>query len=361
MLRFIGSALGGIFTTLTLGLLFAALTAGAIFYMYSRDLPSHESLAQYTPATISRIYSGEGRIIDEFAKERRLFVPSEDIPDLVKHAFVSAEDKNFYTHHGYDARGMVAALVEAVQSRGESLRGASTITQQVMKNFLLDGSRSVERKIKEIILATRLEETLSKDKILELYLNEIFLGKNSYGVAAASQTYFNKPLSALAPHEAAMLAAMPQAPGKYDPVTAKDRVTDRRNYVLREMWQNGYIDEATYLSEVEQPLRSVQNGDFEAFREALPPRSYFTDEIRRQLSGTFGEEEFFSGGLTIRATVDPELQVAAADALRAELESFDRGQGVWRGTGLTLPAEALASDAGWREALVALQVPRDVK
>jgi len=361
VLRFIGSALGGIFTTLTLGVLFAALTAGAIFYMYSRDLPSHESLAQYTPATISRIYSGEGRIIDEFAKERRLFVPSEDIPDLVKHAFVSAEDKNFYTHHGYDARGMVAALVEAVQSRGESLRGASTITQQVMKNFLLDGSRSVERKIKEIILATRLEETLSKDKILELYLNEIFLGKNSYGVAAASQTYFNKPLSALAPHEAAMLAAMPQAPGKYDPVTAKDRVTDRRNYVLREMWQNGYIDEATYLSEQEQPLRSVQNGDFEAFREALPPRSYFTDEIRRQLSGTFGEEEFFSGGLTIRATVDPELQVAAAEALRAELESFDRGQGVWRGTGLTLPAEALASDESWRAALAARQVPRDVK
>ncbi|WP_431299787.1 penicillin-binding protein 1A [Tabrizicola sp. BL-A-41-H6] len=361
MLRFIGSVLGGIFTTLTLGMLFAGLTLGAIFYMYGRDLPSHENLAQYTPATISRIYSGEGRIIDEFAKERRLFVPSEDIPELVKDAFVSAEDKNFYTHHGYDARGMVAALVEAVQSRGESMRGASTITQQVMKNFLLDGSRSIERKIKEIILATRLEQTLSKDKILELYLNEIFLGKNSYGVAAASQTYFNKPLSALAPHEAAMLAAMPQAPGKYDPVTAKERVTERRNYVLREMWQNGYIDEATYLSEKEQPLRSVQNGDFEAFREALPPRSYFTDEIRRQLSGTFGEDEFFSGGLTIRATVDPDLQDAAADALRAELEKFDRGQGVWRGTGQTLPSEALTSEDAWRTALAALQVPRDVK
>ena len=360
MLRFIGSVLGGIFTTLTLGIFFAALSVGAIFYMYSRDLPSHQNLAQYTPATISRIYSGEGRIIDEFAKERRLFVASEDIPDLVKHAFVSAEDKNFYTHHGYDARGMVAALVEAVKSRGESLRGASTITQQVMKNFLLDGSRSVERKIKEIILATRLEDTLSKDKILELYLNEIFLGKNSYGVAAAAQTYFNKPLSALAPHEAAMLAAMPQAPGKYDPVTAKDRVTERRNYVLREMWQNGYLDEATYLSEKEQPLRTVQNGDFEAFREALPPRGYFTDEIRRQLSGTFGEEEFFSGGLTIRATVDPDLQEAAAAALRAELEQYDRGQGVWRGTGKTIPADKLASDAQWRAALAEVDVPRDV-
>ena len=361
MLRFVGNVLGGLFSALTLGLIFAALTLGGIFYMYSRDLPSHENLAQYTPATISRIYNGEGRIIDEFAQERRLFVASEDIPDLVKQAFISAEDKNFYHHHGYDTRGMMAALIEAVKSRGKNARGASTITQQVMKNFLLDGSRSVERKIKEIILATRLEQTLSKDKILELYLNEIFLGKNSYGVAAAAQTYFNKPLTDLAPHEAAMLAAMPQAPGKYDPVTNKERVTERRNYVLREMWQNGYIDEATYLSEKEQPLRSVQNGDFEAFRDSLPPRDYFTDEIRRQLSGVFGEEEFFSGGLTIRATVDPDLQKDAAAALRKGLEQYDRNQGVWRGTGKTLPAEVLGSEASWRDALASVEVPRDVE
>jgi penicillin-binding protein 1A len=360
VLRFVGNVLGGLFSAVTLGLIFAALTLGGIFYMYSRDLPSHENLAQYTPATISRIYNGEGRIIDEFAQERRLFVASEDIPDLVKNAFISAEDKNFYRHRGYDTRGMVAALIEAVQTRGESMRGASTITQQVMKNFLLDGSRSVERKIKEIILATRLEQSLSKDKILELYLNEIFLGKNSYGVAAAAQTYFNKPLSDLAPHEAAMLAAMPQAPGKYDPVTNKDRVTERRNYVLREMWQNGYIDEATYLSEKDMPLRSVQNGDYEAFRDALPPRDYFTDEIRRQLSGVFGEEEFFSGGLTIRATVDPDLQADAAAALREGLEKFDRNQGVWRGTGKTLPAEVLGAEENWRPALADLELPRDV-
>lgn len=360
MLRFVGNVLGGLFSALTLGLVFSALTVGGIFYMYSRDLPSHQSLAQYTPATISRIYNGEGRVIDEFAQERRLFVPAEDIPDLVKEAFISAEDKNFYHHHGYDARGMLAALVEAVKSRGKNARGASTITQQVMKNFLLDGSRSVERKIKEIILATRLEQTLSKDKILELYLNEIFLGKNSYGVAAAAQTYFNKPLSDLAPHEAAMLAAMPQAPGKYDPVTNKERVLERRNYVLREMWQNGYIDEATYQSEKEQPLRTVQNGDFEAFRDSLPPRGYFTDEIRRQLSGVFGEDEFFSGGLTIRATVDPDLQDAAAAALRKGLEEYDRNQGVWRGTGKTLPADVLGSEDKWRAELAKLELPRDV-
>ena len=358
MLRFIGSFLGGIFTAITLGLLFGALSIGAIFWMYSRDLPSHESLAQYTPPTISRIYSGEGRIIDEFAQERRLFVPIDDIPDLVKHAFISAEDKNFYEHKGYDVTGMAAALRDAVVTRGRELRGASTITQQVMKNFLLSGDRTGERKIKEIILATRLEETLSKDKILELYLNEIFLGQNSYGVAAAAQTYFNKPLSALAPHEAATLAAMPQAPSQYHPVRAKERVTERRNYVLREMWQNGYLDEATYLAEREKPLKSVQNGDYPAFRMALPPRSYFTDEIRRQLSGTFGEAEFFGGGLSIRATVEPDLQAEAARALRKGLENFDRSLGVWRGTGQRLSGDQMAD---WQAALAEMEVPRDIE
>jgi len=361
VLRFVGSFFGAIFTLVTLGLLFVALSIGAVFYMYSRDLPSHESLAQYTPPTISRIYDGEGRMIDEFAEERRLFVPIEDVPDLVKYAFISAEDKNFYTHKGYDARGILAAAIEAVKSRGQNVRGASTITQQVMKNFLLGGERKAERKIKEIILATRLEETLSKDKILELYLNEIFLGQNSYGVAAAAQTYFNKSLSELAPHEAAMLASMPQAPGEYHPVRAKKRVTERRNYVLREMWQNGYIDEATYLREKDMPLKSVQNGDYPAFRTALPPRDYFTDEIRRQLSGSFGHEEFFGGGLAIKATVDPDLQEVAAKALRTGLERYDRAQGVWRGTGQKIGPEQLTSEADWRAALAGAKVPRDIE
>lgn len=361
MIRFIASFLGGIFTTITLGLLFVALTIGAIFWIYSDDLPSHESLARYSPPTISRIYSREGGIVDEFARERRLFVPIEDIPDLVKNAFVSAEDKHFYTHHGYDVGGMVSAIRDAVVSRGQNLRGASTITQQVMKNFLLDGSKSIERKVKELILASRLEDVLSKDKILELYLNEIFLGQNSYGVAAAAQTYFNKPLTDLAPHEVAMLASMPQAPGKYHPVTGKARLTERRNYVLREMWQNGYLDEATYNAEKEMPLASVQNGDFPAFREALPPRDYFTDEIRRQLSGTFGEEEFFSGGLAIRATADPALQALAARAMQRGLEKYDRNQGVWRGTEKVIAPELLGDEALWRPALAAVtDLPRDV-
>ncbi|WP_319544790.1 PBP1A family penicillin-binding protein [Ruegeria conchae] len=360
MIRFILSFFGAIFSLVTLGIFMAALVVGAVFWMYGRDLPSHESLAQYKPPTISRIYSGEGQLIDEFAQERRLFTPSEEIPDLVKQAFISAEDKNFYTHQGYDPRGIIAAGVEAVRTKGETVRGASTITQQVMKNFLLSGDRRAERKIKEIILATRLEDTLDKEQILELYMNEIFLGQNSYGVTAAAQTYFNKTLQELAPHEAAMLAAMPKAPSDYHPVRQKERLLNRRNYVLREMQQNGYIDQATYETEVEMPLRSVQNGDFESFRTALPPRDYFTDEIRRQLSEDFGEGEFFTGGFTVRASVDEEMQVEAAKALRTALQKYDLSRGKWRGTGEVIPEEKLADEAQWREALAIMEIPRDV-
>ena len=343
-----------------MGLMMVALTIGAIFWMYGRDLPSHESLAQYKPPTISRIYSGEGQIIDEFGKERRLFAPADEIPDMVKQALISAEDKNFYTHAGYDTRGMASALRDAVVSRGQNVRGASTITQQVMKNFLLDGSRRAERKIKEIILATRIEETLTKDEILELYMNEIFLGQNSFGFAAASQTYFNKTMGELAPHEAAFLASMPKAPSQFHPVRRKERLKQRRDFVLKEMMENGYITDAVYQSEVQQPLRSVQNGDFESFKSALPPRDYFTDEIRRQLSRDFGEGEFFTGGLTVRATIDPEMQAEAADALRRGLERYDRSQGVWRGTGKKIAREQLSSEEAWRAALSDVKIARDI-
>ncbi|CAM3205757.1 penicillin-binding protein 1A [Paracoccus nototheniae] len=360
MLRTILSFFGAIFSWVVTAAFFAALTVGGIFWIYSRDLPSHEMLATYSPKTISRIYSAEGQLIDEFSEERRIFVPIDEVPDLIKQAFVSAEDKNFYNHPGYDLRGILSAGYEALASGGTSVRGASTITQQVMKNFLLSSDRSVERKVKELILAARLERTLTKDQILELYVNEIFLGQNSFGVAAAAQTYFNKSLTELAPHEAAMLAAMPQAPGRYHPVTAKERVTERRNYVLREMWQNGFIDQATYESEAQLPLRSVQNGDFPSFRRELPPRDYFTDEIRRQLSLEFGQEEFFGGGLTIRATVDPELQTEAASALQVALEDYDRNRGVWRGTGETIEPATLTDEAAWRGALWDLRLPRDI-
>ncbi|MEM8648578.1 MAG: transglycosylase domain-containing protein, partial [Pseudomonadota bacterium] len=344
MLRGIMSFFGSIFSLITLVILMIALSIGAIFVVYGKDLPSHESLANYTPPTISRIYSTEGRIIDEFAQERRLFTPAEEIPDLIKQAFISAEDKNFYSHAGYDARGIAAAVVEAVQTRGQTVRGASTITQQVMKNFLLSGDRQIERKIKEIILATRIEDTLEKEDILELYLNEIFLGQNSYGVTAAAQTYFNKTLSELAPHEAAFLASMPQAPSRTHPVHQMERLRDRRNFVLREMYENGYISREVMEAERALPVKSVQNEDFAPFRESLPPRDYFTDEIRRQLSQDFGEGEFFTGGLAVRATIDPELQVEAAHALQRQLETYDRNRKEWRGTGVVLPPEALEGE-----------------
>ncbi|NVL02933.1 penicillin-binding protein 1A [Ruegeria pomeroyi] len=360
MIRFILSFFGAIFSLVTLGVFMVALTIGGVFWMYGRDLPSHESLAQYKPPTISRIYSGEGQLIDEFAKERRLFTPADEIPDLIKQAFISAEDKNFYTHQGYDLRGIAAAGIEAVRSRGSNVRGASTITQQVMKNFLLSGDRKAERKIKEIILAARLEQTLNKEQILELYMNEIFLGQNSYGETAAAQTYFNKTLAELAPHEAATLAAMPKAPSDYHPVRERQRLLDRRNYVLREMRENGYIDMATYEAEREMPLRSVQNGDFEGFRTALPPRDYFTDEIRRQLSEDFGEGEFFTGGFTVRASIDEEMQVEAAKALREALQKYDRGRGKWHGTGKSIEPAKLGDEEVWRAELAATEVARDV-
>ena len=360
IVRSVFGFLGTIFTLITMSTIVCGLSLGGIFWVYGRDLPSHEFLAQYKPPTISRIYSAQGKLIDEFAKERRLFTPANQIPDLIKNAFISAEDKNFYEHPGYDMRGILAALVDAVQSRGKRIRGASTITQQVMKNFLLDRSRRAERKVKEIILATRIERSLTKEQILELYLNEIFLGQNSYGVTAASQTYFNKTLDELAPHEAAFLAALPKAPSDYHPVREKERLLERRNYVLKEMFQNGYLPKRIFEYELTQPIKSVQGRDYTGFRSKLPSRNYFTDEIRRQLSGTFGEEEFFTGGMTVRSTFDPILQRKAAMALQRGLERYDRKQGVWRGTGKKVPFAILSDDAKWQNSLASLKLPRDI-
>ena len=358
MIRFVTNIFGALFALCVNGALFAGVMIVAIFLTYGRDLPNHQQLAQYAPPTISRIYSGEGRLIDEFARERRLFAPAEDIPDIVKQAFISAEDKNFYTHQGFDVKGIVSAAVDALQ--GGRLRGASTIPQQVVKNFLLSSDRTAERKIKELILSVRLENTVSKEKILELYLNEIYLGQNSYGVVAAAQTYFNKTLSELNAQEAAYLASLPKSPSNRHPVRDLEDALFWRDNTLRLMFENGYLSEEDYETARDAPLLSVQNGDFPSFREQLPPRDYFTDEIRRQLSRNFGEEEFFGGGLAIRATVDPELQREAATALRTGLEAFDREQGTWRGTGETVDVATLSDDAAWRAALSELRVARDI-
>ena len=349
---------GALFSFATLSVMMLAVVIGAMFYVYGRDLPSHDELANYAPKTISRIYSGEGRIIDEFAEERRLFAPASEIPDMVKAAFISAEDKNFYTHQGYDPIGMASAFADAIASRGQNLRGASTITQQVMKNFLLSGTRSAERKIKEIILAARIEGNLNKDQILELYLNEIFLGQNSYGVAAAAQTYFNKPLTELLPHEAAYLAALPKAPSNYHPVREYDRAVERRQFVLKEMYENGYLTQKAYDYAKVQPLETVQNGDFNSFRKSLPSRDYHTDEIRRQLSRDYGAAEFFTGGYSVRSTIEPDLQEVAATSLRLGLEEYDRAQGVWYGTDHRISEDKLED---WAKALRGVRIPRDIR
>ncbi len=360
-MRFIIGFFGAIFSAITLGLVFAALGVGGLIFMYSRGLPDTETLSNYSPPTISRIYSRQGMIVDEFASERRLFTPADEIPDLVAYAFVSAEDRNFYNHAGYDPRAIAAAFVDAIRSRGQDVRGASTITQQVMKNFLLDGSRTVERKVREIILAARIERTLTKDRILELYLNEIFLGQNSYGVTAAAQTYFNATLEDLTLAQVAYLAALPQAPSRFHPVTDYERAITRRNYVLREMYENGYVSEEEMQAAIDTPLETVQGGHIEAYRLNRPPRNYFTDEIRRQLSAQYGEDEFFSGGYSVRSTMDEGLQAVAEASLRQALESYDRDRGVWHGTITSLDPALLVDEASWRAALAGADVPRDIE
>ena len=355
MIRFIG----GIFSFACTSAIFALGGIVAVVHVYSRDLPGHDDLVNYHPKMLSRVYSGEGQVIAEFYDEKRVFVPIEEIPDLVKNAFISAEDKNFYSHPGVDATGIVKAVgrfaIAKVQGQATRLSGASTITQQVVKNFKVGAERSFERKIKEAILAVRISGALSKDHILELYLNDIFLGQNTYGVVAAAQRYFGKTLEELAPEEAAYLAALPKEPSNLHPVRNRDRATARRNYVLEEMAQNGHLARAESKTSKDRPLETL-------IGEARPPvlanagPSYFTDEVRRQLSGELGRDELFQGGLTIRATIEPELQTLAVRVLRRGLETYDRGRGVYRGPVTRI--EELGDD--WRAPLAAAEVPRDI-
>jgi len=364
-----------IFSLGSLGAIMGLGLLGAVLWAYGRDLPDHESLARYQPATISRVYDGEGRTIAEFFTERRIFAPIDEIPPMVRDAFISAEDRGFYEHAGFDALGIVSAIVDYAQ--GGRLRGASTITQQVMKNFLLTNERSFERKIREIILATRIEQVLSKDQILELYLNEIYLGARAYGVAAAAINYFGKPLEDLTVAEAAYLAALPKAPSSLHPVKNRVEALDRRAYVLGQMLRNGHIDQAAHDEAAADPLATVLDGSLERVVAQTPPRDYFTEEVRRWLPERLadvnarlaegdaplereGRDLLFEGGLTIRATIEPELQQAAGDALRRRLEAWDRERGGWRGAIATLPPEVLADEAAWRAALAETEAPRDI-
>ena len=326
MYRFIAYTLGGA------AVLSISVFAGVALYLYklSQDLPDYGSLANYQPPITTRVYANDGSLIAEYAQERRLFVPIESIPRRVIDAFLSAEDKDFYSHPGVDLNGVIRAAYSNIQnymSQGNKRpEGASTITQQVAKNFLLTSEVSVERKIKEWMLAFRLEDAYTKDKIIELYLNEIFLGSGSYGVAAAAYNYFDKSLDQLTIAETAYLAGLPKAPSNYHPVRQYKRAIERRNWVIERMSENQYIGEEDAKTAVSEDLVP----HFRPAGAQSPDAQYFAEEVRRWIQQNYGDKSLYEGGLAVRSTFDPTLQRYGVKALRNGLIAYDRRHG-WRG------------------------------
>ena len=331
--RFVG-AVTVLVSLLFLGIVAATAAVLWVFWTYGKDLPDYHQLAKYEPPVATRIHAGNGALIAEHATEKRVFMPVEAMPPRLIQAFLSAEDKAFYSHFGVDPRALFRAVVTNAMNYGTGRRpiGASTITQQVTKNFLLTNEVSIDRKIKEAILSFRMERAFTKDQILALYLNEIYLGMGSYGVAAAALNYFDKSLDQLTLEEMAYLAALPKAPANYHPIRKTRAATNRRDWVLGEMQQNGFItgDEARRARAM--PLQIARQSGFDS---AEAP--YFAEEVRREVVSRFGEDMLYAGGLSVRTTLDPELQHAARMALQRGLEALDRRQG-WRG--------ALASHTG---------------
>jgi len=298
-----------------------------VFYTYGSDLPEYRQLAGYEPPVMTRVYGGDGRLLAEYAVEKRVFVPIKALPRRVVEAFLAAEDKNFYTHPGVDLLSVVRAALTNVRNLGSSKRpvGASTITQQVAKNFLLTNEISWKRKIQEAILAFRIERALSKDRILELYMNEIYLGFGSYGVAAASLNYFDKPLNELTVAEAAFLAALPKAPNNYNPVNNPEAAKSRRDWVIGRMQAEGIIA-AEQADQAQRAPLTVRQRSATEYTTA----KYFAEEVRRDLVKRYGDETLYKGGLLVRTTIDPQLQAIADRELRRGLEAYDRRHG-WRG------------------------------
>ncbi|MDD9991649.1 MAG: penicillin-binding protein 1A [Rhodospirillales bacterium] len=333
--------------------LLAALAGGAIafvFFHYGRDLPDHNQLAAYEPPVMTRVHAGDGRLLAEHAREKRLFVPVGAMPERVIQAFLAAEDKSFYEHFGVDpisvANAVVTNLVNMAGSGDRRPIGASTVTQQVAKNFLLSGELSFSRKIKEAILAMRIEDAFTKDRILELYLNEIYLGAGSYGVAAAALNYFDRSLNDLSLEEIAYLAALPKAPNNYHPVRKHEAAVARRNWVLGQMVANGAASEAEAEAAMQAPLRTRDRAH-ETFVEA----PHFAEEVRRWLQARYGDDTLYEGGLSVRTTVDPALQAIADRALRGGLVAYDQRRG-WRG-----PLAQIDPAGDWRQALGADELP----
>jgi len=340
----------------------------ALFYHYGSGLPDYQHLADYKPPVVTRLYANDGHMFAEYAWEKRIYVPVQSIPKRVIQAFLAAEDKNFYQHSGIDIPSIISAALTNIGRVAESKRpvGASTITQQVAKNFLLADiahAVSYERKIKEAILAFRLESAYSKDYILELFLNEIYLGSSSYGVAAAALNYFNKSLDELTISEIAYLAGLPKAPSRYHPVRYPEAAKIRRNYVVRRMFEDGYITAQEAKEAAAEPI---------VFHERNPGEvvhgSYFAEEVRRELMERFGEKALYQEGLVVRTSLDPQLQEVARQSLRQGLIDYDRRHG-WRGAILhlilskeekTLPEKAKEALAPWIPKLKAVVEPSGI-
>jgi len=332
--------------------LLALLGAGAFFavsYHYGRGLPDYQQLATYEPPVVSRVHAGDGSLIAEYATEKRVFVPIAAIPALVKEAFIAAEDKNFYSHPGIDLFGIVRASIQNLSQVGQNRRpvGASTITQQVAKNFLLTNEVSIERKVKEALISLRIERALSKDRILELYLNEIYLGFGSYGVAAAALNYFNKPLDELTAGEAAYLAALPKAPNNYHPYRQAAAAKGRRDWVLERMAEERFITDEVAMASQIQPL-----GVRPASETRVIEAGFFAEEVRRQLYDRYGETGLYRGGLSVRATLDSRLQAIADKALRDGMIVYDRRHG-WRGSIAKIDLDG----GNWQAKLAAVTPP----
>ena len=317
-------------------------------WKYAGELPDYHQLAKYEPAVTTRLYAGDGQLLMEYAVEKRIFVPVDKIPDQVKNAFIAAEDKKFYSHSGIDYVGIIRAVLGNLKNIGTGRRpaGASTITQQVAKNFLLTSELSYIRKIKEAILATRMEQAFTKDHILELYLNEIYLGNRSYGVAAAALNYFGKSLNELTIEEAAYLAALPKGPNNYNPKTKYEAAVGRRNWVIDRMIEDGYVDPDSGEAAKQKPLVTIDRSS--AF---VKDAQYFSEEVRREISQKFGKDSVNEGGLIVRTTLDPKLQEIASNVFHREIQNYDRRHG-WRG-----PLGNIPLTADYREALKKAEVP----
>ncbi len=334
----------------SLGFVGAVVSICGFIYVlnyYSQDLPDYEQLKNYEPPIVTRLYAGDGRLLAEFAQEKRIFVPIEFIPERVKNAFIAAEDQNFYTHSGVDMKAVARAMVKNVKNIGSGRRpeGASTISQQVAKNFFLSSEVSYIRKIKEAILAYRMSKTLGRDHILELYLNQIYLGGGAHGVAAAALHYFDKSLEELNIAEAAYLAALPKAPNNYHPVEDYERALYRRDWVIGRLEHEGYITPSQAELAKAVPLKMKEN----TLESVNAP--YFAEEVRRELSERYGEESLYQGGLAVKTSVNPELQKMAEASLRKGLMDYDRRHG-WRGA---LTTFEVMDD--WRTQLKAVQAP----